>query len=129
MNKCTFIGRLSRDAEIKYLQDGTAVCNFSIAVSEKYKNKSGERIEKTEWVTLVAFGKLAEICTEWLKKGSLIYVCGKLQTQSWEKDGVKHYKTVINISEMEMLGGKNASESTQGQKADNLPDPDVDVPF
>ena len=63
MNKCTFIGRLSRDAEIKYLQDGTAVCNFSIAVSEKYKNKSGERIEKTEWVTLVAFGKLAEICT------------------------------------------------------------------
>lgn len=106
LNNCSFIGHLGRDPELKYSNSGTAICNVSIAVTEKYKDK-----ESTEWVNLVFWDKLAEISAQYLSKGSQVYVSGKMQTQSWEKDGQKHSKVVINVREMVMLGGKGKQDS------------------
>ena len=127
LNKSILIGRLGKKPEMRYLQDGTAVCNFSLATSETWKDKSGERKEKTEWHKLIAFGRTAEICTEYLDKGSLIYAEGKIQTRQWEdKDGDKHQSTEIVISEMKMLGGKKESEPEKQIAQSHLDD---DVPF
>ena len=128
MNKAILIGRLGRDPEIKFIQDGTAVTNFSLATDEKYKDKNGEKVQKTEWHNITAFGKLAEICGEWLKKGSQVMVEGKIQRQEWEdKDSQKHNKTNIVISQMEMLGGK--SGGVVDVPADQSATPMEDVPF
>lgn len=135
INKFIGIGNLGKDPETNYLQSGTCVCNFSIACTEKYKDKSGERVEKTEWVNCVAFGKTAEICGEYLHKGSMVYVEGKLQTDSYEaKDGSgKRYTTKINVKEMKMLGGKKQEAQREAYAARDerpLPDGDPDlVPF
>lgn len=136
INKFIGVGNLGKDPEVNYLQSGTCVCNFSIACTEKYKDKSGERVEKTEWVNCVVFGKLAEICGEYLHKGSMVYVEGRMQTDSYEaKDGSgKRYSTKINVKDMKMLGGKNR-EAAQPREAyaaqDNRPMPDDDdqIPF
>ena len=94
LNKCTLIGNLGKDPEVRYTQDGKAVTSFSIATTEKWKDKvTGENREKTEWHRIVAFNRVGEICGEYLKKGSSIYAEGKLQTRSWEKDGVTRYTT------------------------------------
>jgi single-strand DNA-binding protein len=107
MQKVIIIGRLGADPEVKYLQDGTAVANFTVATSERWKSKSGEKQERTEWHKLVVFGRLAEVCSEYLHKGSLAYFEGKLQTRNWEgNDGIKRYVTEIKVSEMEMLGSR-----------------------
>lgn len=107
LNKWIGIGNLGSDPEARYLPSGEAVSNFSIACSEQWKDKdTGEKRESTEWVRLVAFKKLAEICNQYLKKGSQIYVEGSIKTRSWEKDGQKHYMTEIVVSEMKMLGGR-----------------------
>ncbi|MDD5006344.1 MAG: single-stranded DNA-binding protein [Candidatus Omnitrophica bacterium] len=120
LNKATLIGRLAAQPEIKYLQNGDPVCNFNLATSESWKNKEGEKQEKTEWHKIIFFGKLAEICTQYLIKGSLIYLEGKIQTRSWDdKEGVKHYTTEIVGKEMKMLGGKKEGEPTQ--QADDTP--------
>ena len=112
LNSCNFIGRLGRDPETKYLPNGDAVTNFSIAVGESWKDKaSGEKKEVTEWVNCVAFRKLGEICGEWLKKGSQIYIGGKMKTRTWEKEGQKHYRTEIILENMQMLGGKSERNS------------------
>ena len=127
VNKCIFIGRLGRDPETKYLPSGEPVCNFSIAIDESYKNKSGEKMQKTEWVNIVAFRKLAEICGNYLVKGKQVYVEGKIQTRSWEdKEGVKRSATEIVANDMKMLDSKG--------KVENTPAPDLrneteDVPF
>jgi single-strand DNA-binding protein len=105
LNKVMLIGRLGGEPESR-LAGSTTVANFTIATSEKFKNQQGEQQERTEWHRIVAWGRLAEICKEYLHKGSQVYVEGKLQTRNWEKEGVKQYTTEIVISEMQMLDGK-----------------------
>ena len=124
LNKVMIIGRLGGDPEVRYTQDGAAVANFSVATSESWKDKSDEKVEKTEWHKVVAWKRLAEICGEYLKKGKEVYIEGKLQTRSWEKDGVKHYMTEIHATYMQMLGG-NGSPVSPRQK----PVEDDDIPF
>ena len=94
LNLCQFIGRLGKDPEVRYTPDGKAVANFSIACSDDYKAKSGEKIEQTNWIKIVAWGRLAEICGEYLKKGSQVYIAGKQVTRKWQdKDGNDRYST------------------------------------
>jgi len=109
INKCIIVGRLGKDPEMRYLPDGTAVASFSVATSESWKDKAtGEKKERTEWHRIVAFRKLGEICGEYLSKGKLVYIEGRLQTRDWEdKDGNKRYTTEIVASSMQMLGGKS----------------------
>lgn len=107
LNKVLLIGRLGKDPEIRYMPNGKGVVNFSIATSEKWKDKQGERQERTEWHTIVAFEKLAEIIAEYLRKGALVYIEGKLQTRKWQdKEGKDRYSTEIIAQQMQMLGGK-----------------------
>lgn len=107
LNKVMWIGHLGKDPEVRYLDNGDAVCNFSIASSERWKDKnSGEMQERTEWLRCNAFQRLAEVCGEYLKKGSLVYIEGKLQTRSYEQDGVTKYVTECRLDSMKMLGSK-----------------------
>jgi len=126
LNKWHGIGRLGQDPIQKAIPNGTEISNFSVATTEKYK-KDGEYIEKTEWIKAVAFGKLAEICNSYLRKGSLVYIEGSLQTRTWDdKDGNKKYTTEIIIREMKMLDKKGTTgESSNGS---NKPK-EEDVPF
>lgn len=112
VNKALIIGNLGADPELRYTQGGTAVCNMRVATNESYKDNSGELVEKTEWHTVVAWGRLAEICGEYLKKGRQVYFEGSLQTRQWEdKDGQTRYSTEIKAREMMMLSdGGNGSE-------------------
>lgn len=130
LNKVELIGRLGSDPEVRYTQSGTAICNFTMATSEKYKDKDGEKVEKTEWHRIVAFGKLGEICGEYLNKGKLIFVEGKLQTRLWEdKEGVKRYTTEIVIKDMKMLDrAEGSKQESQASQQSNIPDDD-DIPF
>ena len=106
-NHCSFIGRLGRDPETRYTQAGDAVCNFSVAVDESYKGKDGQKVDKTEWVNCVAWRKLGEICGQYLTKGSLVAVSGKMQTRKWQdSSGQDRYTTEILLDEMRMLGSK-----------------------
>jgi len=149
LNKAMIIGNLGRDPEIRYTQDGKAITSFSIATTDRWRDKStGENREKTEWHRVVAFDRLGEICGEYLSKGKPVYIEGRLQTRSWEKDGVTRYTTEIIATGMQMLGSKSAtgdfqSGSTQGGGAksgndyggdpssfDTSPSgPDDDIPF
>lgn len=133
LNLCQFIGRCGGDPAFSYTPNGVAVCKVSIACSEKYKTKSDEKAEKTEWVNLVFWNKLAEIVGEYVKKGSLIYVSGKFTTRSWEKDGVKRYSTEIVCNDMKMLDGKKDNQQTTGTGTylDNMQGGinEEDVPF
>ncbi len=110
VNKVILIGNLGRDPEIRYTQDGNAVANFTLATSMEWRDKaSGEKREKTEWHRIVAFRKLGEICGEYLSKGKQVYIEGRLQTRSWEQDGVTKYMTEVVASDMQMLGVKGAT--------------------
>lgn len=113
VNKVILVGNLGRDPEVRFMPNGEAVCNFSIATTENWKDKSGVKQEKTEWHNIVMYRKLAEIAGEYLKKGRPVYVEGRLQTRKWEKDGVTRYSTEIIADSMQMLGsregGSNAS--------------------
>ena len=107
VNKVILIGNLGRDPETRYMPDGGAVTNVSIATTESWKDKNGEKQEKTEWHRVAFFGKLAEIAGEYLKKGSQIYVEGRLQTRKWQdKDGQDKYSTEIVADRMQMLGSR-----------------------
>lgn len=111
VNKVILIGNCGKDPDTRYLPSGAPVANISIATSERWKDKtSGEEREKTEWHNLIFFNKLAEIAGQYLKKGSPIYVEGKLQTRKWEKEGQTHYTTEIVVHELQMLGSKPAAE-------------------
>ena len=110
INKAIIIGRLGKDPEVKYTQDGKMITNFTVATDESYK-KDGEKVQKTEWHRIVTFGKLAEICGEYLRKGSLVYVEGKIQTRQWEKDGEKRYTTEIFATTMQMLEKREKNET------------------
>ncbi len=107
LNKAQLIGRLGKDPDLRYTQEGEAITNTTLATSESWKDKAGKKQEKTEWHNLVFFGRLAEIVGEHLKKGSLIYVEGKITTEKWQdKSGEDRYTTKIIGNEMKMLGGK-----------------------
>lgn len=116
VNKWIGIGNLGRDPEMRYTASGEAICNFSIACSESWKDKNtGEKKEQTEWVRISAFSKLAEICGQYLKKGSQVYIEGSLRTRKWtDKDGVERYTTEIRCDEMKMLGGRNEEGGKSG---------------
>lgn len=115
LNQAQIIGHLGKDPEVRYLPNGNAVANFSIATTEKWKDKtSGEAKEQTEWHRVTVFDKLAEIVGQYLKKGSLVYVCGKIKTRKYtDKDGTEKYTTEIHASEMKMLGGRESSDGQQ----------------
>ena len=105
VNKVILVGNLGRDPEMRYTPSGTAVANFTVATSERFTDKSGDKQERTEWHRIVAWGRLAEICNEYLRKGKQVYLEGRLQTREWEdKDGNKKYTTEIVAREMQMLG-------------------------
>ena len=130
LNKVQLIGNLGKDPELKYTASGVAVENFSMATAESWKDEAGEQHDKTEWHNIVAWRKLAEICGEWLTKGKRVYIEGKLQTRSWEKDGKKHYTTEIVAENMIMLDcatKKSEAESAQPEK--ELPGKESDLPF
>jgi len=115
INKVILIGRLGRDPEIRYTPDGTAVANFSIATSDEWKDKNtGEKRERTEWHRIVAWRRLGELCGEYLSKGRQVYVEGKLQTRSWEQDGVTRYSTEIVASDIQFLGGREPGDTNRG---------------
>lgn len=101
LNRCEFIGRLGKDPEARFMPDGGAVTNFSLAVGWKTKDKEG-----TEWVRICTFGKLAEICSQYLAKGKQVYVSGRMRTREYEKDGDKRYVTEVVADQMQMLGGR-----------------------
>src|SRR6476620_5238866 len=107
VNKVIIIGNLGRDPETRYMPEGGAITNISVATTEKWKDKNGEMQEKTEWHRVAFFGKLAEIAGEYLKKGSQVYVEGRLQTRKWQdKDGQDKYMTEIVANQMQMLGSR-----------------------
>ncbi len=122
VNKVILIGNLGRDPETRYMPEGGAITNISIATTEKWKDKAGEQQEKTEWHRIAFFGKLAEIAGEYLKKGSQVYVEGRLQTRKWQdKDGADKYTTEIIANQMVMLGsrpGAGGSDSAPAAKHD-----------
>jgi len=118
LNHIQIIGNLGRDPEVRYLPNGDAVSNFSVATTERWKNQAGEQQEATEWHRVTAFAKLAEIVGKYLKKGSLVYVCGKIQSRKYQdKDGNEKVSVEIRASEMQMLGGRTDATGDQQQPA------------
>lgn len=128
MNKAILIGRLGQDPELKYSQTGSAICNFSLATSERWKNKSGEQQEKTEWHRCVCFGKQAEVIQKYVRKGDQFCVEGKVEYQKYEKDGIERYSTQINVRNFEFISGGKREENTDYNAPQNLPNDD-DIPF
>lgn len=109
VNKVILVGNLGRDPEVRYMPNGDAVANYSIATTETWKDKNGMRQEKTEWHNIVMYRRLAEIAGEYLKKGSSVYIEGRLQTRKWQdKQGNDRYTTEIVADQMQMLGGRNS---------------------
>ena len=115
VNKVTLLGNLGKDPEIKFLPSGQAVANFSIATTDRYKDKAGEWQDRTEWQNVVLWQRLAEIAGEYLKKGGKVYIEGRLQTRSWDdKDGNKRYTTEIVASTIQFLGGNAQAGADAG---------------
>jgi len=115
VNKAILIGNLGRDPELKYTQSGQAVVNFSIATSENWTDKSGEKQERTEWHRIVAWGKTGELCAQYLSKGRTVYVEGRIQTREWEdREGQKRTTTEINAQTVTFIGGRGDSGGAAG---------------
>ncbi|NMC75615.1 MAG: single-stranded DNA-binding protein [Geobacteraceae bacterium] len=145
LNKVMLIGNLGRDPEVRYTTSGTAVASFSLATTEKFKNKAGEWEERTEWHTITMWGRLAEIAGEYLSKGKNVYIEGRLQTRKWQdRDGRDRYTTEVVADKMQMLGGRGESGGRQapGKAAEEAGvfggspgyeepsfNPDDDIPF
>ena len=119
VNKVILVGNLGKDPEVRYLDNGVAVANFSVATTENYKNKEGQRVSQTEWHNIVLWRGLAEVAEKYLVKGSSVYLEGKIKTRKWEdKEGVTRYSTEILGENMTMLGRK---PSTEKKSTDNVP--------
>ena len=152
VNKVILVGNVGNDPEVRYMPNGNAVANISVATSDSWKDRNtGDQQERTEWHRVVFFNRLAEIVEQYVKKGSKLYLEGRLQTRSWEQDGVKRYSTEIVANEMQMLdsrGGSSAgqdfgdkqnasptegaqkpAETSQAQAPTNFDDFDDDIPF
>jgi len=127
VNKVILVGNLGQDPEVRYMPSGDCVANISVATSDSWKDKQGQIQEKTEWHKVAVFGKLAELCGEYLRKGSQVYFEGKLQTRKWNKDGVDMYTTEIKVDsfdgKMQMLGGKSESNSGQSGPSNKMSGP------
>jgi single-strand DNA-binding protein len=132
VNKVIIVGNLGQDPDMKFTASGTAICNISVATSESWKDKqSGEQIVKTEWHRIVAFQRLAEIMGEYLRKGSQVYIEGKIQTRKWQdQSGNDRYTTEIIAKEMQMLGGRddNQSSGSGGQHGSGFRKPEDKKP-
>jgi len=127
VNKVILIGNLGKDPEVRFTKNGQAVASFSVATTEKWTNKDGEKEEKTEWHNVSAWGKLGEICGEYLSKGQQVYLEGRLQTREWEdKEGNKRQRTEVVAHQMVMLGQKGSGRSAE---ASEPPVDDDDIPF
>lgn len=141
VNKVILIGNLGQDPELKYIASGTAVTTFSLATNERWTGKEGKKEERTEWHRIVVWGKLAELCSEYLSKGRTAFVEGRLQTREWQdKDGNKRYTTEIVASNVQFIGGRGenmGSSRTSHQSESPSPmqdfgpmdDMDDDIPF
>ncbi len=117
VNKVILVGNLGRDPEVRYLPSGDPVANVTIATSSRYKNKSGEMVEETEWHRVTFFGRLAEIASQYLKKGRPVYVEGRIKTRKYtDKDGQEKYATDIIASEMQLLGGREGMGAPAGEE-------------
>jgi single-strand DNA-binding protein len=132
LNQCQFIGRIAKNPEFKRTQSGTQVCNFSLAINEKYTNKSGEKVEHTEWINVVVWNKnLMPFLENYVQKGALLYVQGKMKTRSWEQDGVKRYSTEVVVQsfgdEIKKLSWDDEQKPVQSSvQYDDLDD---EIPF
>ena len=116
VNKVILMGNLGRDPEVRFMPNGDAVCNFSIATTDSWKDKAGERQEKTEWHNIVMYRRLAEIAGEYLKKGRPVYLEGRLQTRKWQtKEGQDRYTTEVIADSMQMLGGRDGAPAQESQ--------------
>ena len=135
VNKVILSGNLGSDPELKYTPSGTAVANFSLATTEQWTNKDGEKGEKTEWHRIVAWRRLGEICGEYLHKGKQVYIEGKIQTRAWEdREGNKRYTTEVVANTMQMLGspgrgGKATSSEERFPNEEPVSIPEDDIPF
>ena len=132
LNMAQIIGHLGRDPDMRYTPEGTAIANLAVATNQTWKDKSGEKQERTEWHRVVLFGKVAEIAGEYLKKGSLVYLQGRLQTRKWQgDDGQDRYTTEIVADRMKMLGGKGERDTraANGKPVASEPPFDDDIPF
>ena len=135
VNKVILVGNLGADPEVKYLSNGTTVANFRIATSENRVSKTGEKTTVTEWHRIVAFGRLAEICGEYLNKGKQVYIEGKIRNRSWQdRDGNKRYTTEIIAAQMQMLGGASAPAEPAAPEKEmdfdqEIPGGDEEPPF
>jgi len=133
INKVILVGNLGADPEMRYTPSGTAVCRLNVATSRRYTDKQGNRQEETAWHRVEAWGKLAEICGQYLSKGRQVYIEGRLKYGSYEKEGVKHYTTDIVAENMQMLGGPGAGTRTQEPEPPFGPPeggvPEDDIPF
>lgn len=129
VNKVILIGNVGNKPEVKYLDNGVAVCTLPIATNETYTNKNGEKVVQTEWHNVVLWRKLAEIVEKYVDKGDLLYIEGKIRTRSWEdKDGNKRYTTEVYANNMNMLGSRKSSEEKNTVKDDIIPDKQNDMP-
>ena len=142
LNKVILIGRLGRDPEVRYMPNGEAVCNFSVATSETWNDRNGQRVERTEWHNITMYRKLAEIAGQYLKKGSQVYLEGRIQSRKYQgKDGIERTAYEIIANEMKMLGGGNSEQQAQAEAptpprrqapatpAAPVEDVDDDIPF
>ena len=131
VNKVIVLGNLGKDPEVRHLPNGDAVCNFSLATTESWKDKDGNKQDKTEWHNVVIFRKLAEIAGEYLKKGRPVYIEGRLQTRKWQdKEGKDRYTTEIVADQMQMLGSRDeAKEVAKAPTPANFDDMESDIPF
>ena len=136
VNKVILVGNLGKDPEVRYLDSGVAVANFSLATTENYKNKQGEKVSQTEWHNIVLWRGLAEVAEKWLKKGSSVYVEGKIRTNKWEdKEGNTRYNTEILVDNMTMLGNRinsDVNDKNDGKtvsEINSVNDDNDDLPF
>lgn len=133
VNKVILIGNLGADPELRYTASGTAVAKFRIATNEVYNDRQGNRQERTEWHRITAWGKLAEICGQYLSKGRQVYIEGRIRSDTWEQDGVKRYSYEIVADTMQMLGGAGDRSMGRDYEGSFAPPeggvPDDDIPF
>ena len=129
LNKAMVIGRVGRDPEVRYTKSGAAVASLSVATSEAWKDAQGNRKEQTEWHNIVAWGKLATFCEEYIRKGREVYVEGRIQTRDWtDKDNVKHYKTEINAQVIRFVGPRPADDVGPGGQEHEAPKGNANAP-
>ena len=145
LNKVILIGRLGKDPEVRYMPNGEAVCNFSVATSESWKDNNGQKQERTEWHNITMYRRIAEISGQYLKKGSQVYLEGKIQSRKYtDKNGAERTAYDIIVNEMKMLGGSNDGQQAQSAQAETptpprrqapatpstpVKDADGDIPF